>query len=79
MLKTCENCGNIYDKSFSVTMHGKQHVFDSFECAINKLAPHCSKCDSLIIGHGIEANGKFYCCGHCAKEQGHYVIDRAVQ
>lgn len=79
MLQTCVNCGNIYDKTFQVTMNGKQFVFDSFECAINKLAPHCAKCNSLIIGHGTEANNKFYCGAHCAKEQGHYAIDRAAQ
>ena len=30
----CERCGNDYDKSFQVTMAGKAHTFDSFECAI---------------------------------------------
>ncbi len=78
-LKTCENCGNQYDKTFSVIMNGKEHIFDSFECAINKMAPHCSHCDTLMIGHGTEANGKFYCCAHCAKADGHFVIDRPTQ
>ena len=35
----CEVCGNDYDKSFTVTMKGKSHTFDSFECAIHALAP----------------------------------------
>ena len=35
----CESCGNDYDKAFVVTMNGKAHTFDSFECAINGLAP----------------------------------------
>jgi len=30
----CETCGNDYDKTFDVLMHGEKHVFDSFECAI---------------------------------------------
>lgn len=79
MFQTCENCGNVYDKAFTVIMNGKQHIFDSFECAINKVAPHCAKCNSVIIGHGIEADNKFYCSGHCAKEHGHHVIDRVTQ
>ena len=37
----CEVCGNDYDKSFQVTMAGKSHTFDSFECAIHALAPTC--------------------------------------
>ena len=78
-LKTCENCGNQYDKTFSVIMNGEEHIFDSFECAINKMAPHCTHCDSLIIGHGAEADGKFYCCAHCAKEDGYFINDRPTQ
>ena len=66
----CEVCGNDYDKSFTVTMQGKAHVFDSFECAIHRLAPKCSHCGCKIIGHGIEADGTFYCCAHCARESG---------
>src|SRR5687767_2857831 len=29
----CEVCGNEYDKTFTVTMAGRPHIFDSFECA----------------------------------------------
>lgn len=63
----CENCGNHYGKAFSITMQGKEHIFDSFECAINILAPHCAHCDTRIIGHGVEQKGKMYCCNHCAE------------
>jgi hypothetical protein len=42
---TCEVCGNSYDKAFSVRMAGgDSHVFDSFECAIQRLAPSCEHC-----------------------------------
>jgi hypothetical protein len=51
----CEVCGNDYDKSFTVTKAGESHTFDSFECAIHALAPHCAHCDCRIIGHGVEA------------------------
>ena len=64
---TCEVCGNSYDKAFQVRMPaGDSHTFDSFECAIQKLAPSCAHCKCRIIGHGVEVNGKMYCCEHCA-------------
>ena len=49
---------------------GKRHVFDSFECAIQALAPRCAHCGCRIIGHGTEASGKTFCCAHCAHEAG---------
>lgn len=66
----CEVCGNEYDKAFEIIQAGSTHVFDSFECAIHALAPVCSHCDCRIIGHGLEANGRFYCCASCAKRSG---------
>jgi len=66
----CEVCGNEYDKAFQLTMQGKTRTFDSFECAIHACAPTCAHCDCRIIGHGIEANGRFYCCAHCANHAG---------
>lgn len=66
----CETCGNDYDKSFEVVMAGAPHTFDSFECAIQALAPRCAHCNCRIIGHGVEANETIYCCAHCAEESG---------
>lgn len=66
----CEVCGNEYDKAMQITVADGQHVFDSFECAIHALAPVCDHCGCRIIGHGLEANGAFYCCAHCAGEKG---------
>ena len=66
----CEVCGNEYDKSFEVTMAGKAHVFDSFECAIHALAPACDHCGCKVIGHGLEADGSYYCCANCARRAG---------
>ena len=66
MTGNCEVCGNQYDKAFEVIAAGAHHVFDSFECAIQKLAPHCEHCGCHVIGHGVEAGGRFYCCAHCA-------------
>jgi hypothetical protein len=71
----CEVCGNDYDKAMQVVMYGETHVFDSFECAINALAPICAHCQCKIIGHGIESNNAFYCCAHCAHSAG---VQKAV-
>ena len=40
----CEVCGNDYDKAFEVNASGQTHTFDSFECAIHRLAPRCEHC-----------------------------------
>ena len=64
----CEVCGNDYDKSFEVIAAGDRHVFDSFECAIHKMAPVCEHCGCKVIGHGSEVTGRFYCCAQCARE-----------
>jgi hypothetical protein len=66
----CETCGNDYDKAFKVVLAGVSYTFDSFECAIQALAPTCSHCGCRILGHGIEADGAMYCCAHCASQQG---------
>ena len=69
-MASCEVCGNEYYLSFEVVTAGVTHVFDSFECAIHKLAPICDNCGVKIMGHGIEANGTFFCCAHCAEKKG---------
>ena len=66
----CETCGNEYDKAFQVMMAGKTHTFDSFECAIHALAPKCAHCGCRIVGHGLEAQDKIFCCDHCAEKSG---------
>lgn len=78
-MAVCEQCGNDYDKAFSVTLpDGSAHTFDSFECAATRLAPRCAHCDCRILGHGLEADGQYFCCQHCAAEKGHPELkDRA--
>ena len=66
----CEVCGNDYDKAFQVVLAGQSHTYDSFECAIHALAPVCAHCGCRIIGHGMEADGSFYCCAYCASRSG---------
>ena len=76
-MPVCEVCHNDYDKAFDVVLDGRKHTFDSFECAIHALAPNCDHCGCRVIGHGIEGQGKIYCCAHCAEKGGvHGAADR---
>jgi hypothetical protein len=70
----CEVCGNEYSHSFQIVMHGTTHTFDSFECAIHRLAPTCSHCGCKIVGHGVEAGDVYFCCAHCARMAGYTAL-----
>lgn len=70
VVKPCDTCGNAYDKSFRIEHQGHQYTFDCFECAIQLLAPKCKRCGCGVIGHGVESEGQFFCCAHCARELG---------
>ena len=74
-MAVCEVCGNDYDKAFQVIQAGRSHTFDSFECAVHALAPICDHCGCRIIGHGMEADGVYYCCAHCAAHSGVLGLD----
>jgi hypothetical protein len=56
----CDVCGNDYDKAFEVTSGGRTMTFDSFECAIQAMAPSCAHCGCKIVGHGVEAAGNIF-------------------
>jgi len=71
----CDTCGNDYDKAFEVVMGTRRGTFDSFECAIQAMAPTCAHCKCRIIGHGAEADGTMYCCAHCARKAGVQGVD----
>ncbi|WP_298915364.1 hypothetical protein [uncultured Algimonas sp.] len=68
----CNQCGNDYDRAFTVTLHdGQTGTFDSFECAIAKMAPSCAQCGCRIIGHGRETvDDRTFCCASCADMAG---------
>ena len=69
-MATCEVCGNDYDKAFQVVMAGQApRTFDSFECAAHALAPTCQHCGCRVLGHGMEAGGRIYCCASCARAE----------
>jgi hypothetical protein len=69
-MAVCETCGNDYRRTFEVVTENGVHTFDSFECAIQKLAPICARCGVRIVGHGVEAGEAIYCCANCARESG---------
>lgn len=66
----CDVCGNEYRRALTVEQDGKRWNFDSFECAIHRLAPPCGHCGCRVIGHGVDAGATIYCCAHCAREAG---------
>lgn len=70
VMAICEVCGNDYWMAFEVITAGQRHVFDSFECAITKLAPICERCGTRVIGHGVEIGEKIFCGAHCARSSG---------
>jgi hypothetical protein len=76
----CEVCGNQYANAFQVVVHGHTHTFDSFECAIQALAPHCAHCQCRVIGHGVDVGGRICCCDHCARQlaEGHQLTPMTI-
>jgi hypothetical protein len=70
-MATCDLCGNDYDRAMTIEIAGgASGTFDSFECAIHALAPACEHCGCKIIGHGVQAGDRIFCCAHCAREEG---------
>ncbi|HZG05944.1 MAG TPA: hypothetical protein VE546_20605 [Streptomyces sp.] len=71
-MSVCEVCGNDYEMAFEVHAAGAVHVFDSLECAAQRMAPICENCECRILGHGLQSSdGRFFCCAHCARVQGY--------
>ncbi len=63
----CQVCGNPEGDTFEIIQGGKSHIFDSFECAIQALAPKCNYCGVKIIGHGLFEKNLLYCSAYCAR------------
>lgn len=76
-MAVCDVCGNDYELAFEVKTVSGSHVFDSFECAIHKLAPICEHCGVKVLGHGAQADDRIFCCAHCARQENvPEVVDR---
>ena len=52
-MAVCDTCGNDYDRAFTITRGQESGTFDSFECAIAKMAPSCVHCECRILGHDV--------------------------
>jgi hypothetical protein len=70
----CATCGGDYDQTMDIRLNGVTSTYDCFECAIHALAPTCGHCGCRVIGHGVEREGKVFCCDHCAKQTGVHVL-----
>lgn len=70
-MPVCDTCGNDYPRSFQVVdADGREHTFDSLECAAQVLAPECAHCRCRILGHGIDTPQGIYCCANCSRNAG---------
>lgn len=69
-MEICAQCGNEYDNMMRISYAGNTYAFDSFECAIQALAPQCVRCGCKIVGHGVQSGGRYFCCAHCAQHVG---------
>ena len=65
----CMNCGLNIEKDYILYINGTEFTFDSFECAINFVAPRCNHCNSIIIGRGIKHLDEIFCSFDCSKEK----------
>ena len=70
----CDVCGNDYARPMEIRINGKSGTFDCFECAIQAMAPRCEHCGCHVIGHGVESQGRIFCCAHCAQETGAHTV-----
>lgn len=62
----CVNCGLNIEKDYILFVNGTEFTFDSFECAVNFVAPRCACCNSIIMGRGIEKKGEMFCTPACS-------------
>src|SRR5207248_11410330 len=61
----CEVCGNEYDKAFELITAGARHTFDSFECAIQAIAPRPSTITDM---KNSSTNVPYVECPYCDGE-----------
>jgi hypothetical protein len=64
-MRKCVTCGNEYDASFDILTGDETYSFNSFECAIAKLAPLCEGRSVKVIGHGLQSGDRYFSSDHC--------------
>lgn len=67
----CMNCGFNIEKDYILFINGTEFTFDSFECAINFVAPRCSNCSTIVIGKGVRNGEDIYCSDSCLTSEKH--------
>lgn len=70
----CINCGLNIEKDYILFINGKEFIFDSFECAINFVAPRCAHCNSVIVSREIRHSDEIFCSASCSEEANHSSI-----
>ena len=69
-MASCEVCGNDYRLSFEVHAAGSGARVRQLRVRHPCAAPVCEHCGVKVIGHGVEADGTFFCCASCARMHG---------
>lgn len=70
----CVNCGFNIEKDYILFINGTEFTFDSFECAVNFVAPRCANCNSIVMGRGIHNEGDMYCSSTCKEAEKHSAV-----
>jgi hypothetical protein len=65
MTARCEVCGFATRSGIRIIAGGVTHLFDSYQCAIHRLAPECEHCGCRILGRPLEVQQRPYCSPEC--------------
>ena len=65
----CVNCGVNIEKDYILFINGSEFTFDSFECAINFVAPRCLNCNTIVMGRGVQMGNDIFCSKECSKSE----------
>lgn len=69
-MEHCVVCGNGDEHPLVIVHDGERLAFDCFGCAIERLAPRCERCGSLVLGRGVRLGRRCFCSAHCADVAG---------
>jgi hypothetical protein len=61
----CEVCGYVTRSGIRIIQGGVTHLFDSYQCAITRLAAECTHCGCRILGRPVEVHQRAYCSQEC--------------
>ncbi|MFA6237893.1 MAG: hypothetical protein WC635_11235 [Bacteriovorax sp.] len=67
----CMNCGVNIEKDYILFINGTEFTFDSFECAINFVAPRCANCNTIVMSRGLRSGEEVFCSDSCLNSEQH--------